>query len=327
MKAAGDGGENKHVTVLFATDAKTEEEWEGRVWDVQPYDPHNYPRSYYRALKTVWYVQTKEDDDGVSAWYASDGWCFEHGQPRVEVSAWEAVPSEAYSAWSTKYPAQATALGLLTYTAGVLAPPSPPLPSFGHGAAGYMKELAALAVSTPPAGMHPHRAACLLQFNKACSGDGAGFDTLKRMAENAVYNLKQLNRKRAAHLLTPYNVPPPPVMRLVLANIHKLALLDPRLLDQPFTCPEQRCQRRLEVFVSGTRSAPNKNKADCDRHCEWGTYDQAAIRCHHCNNTHAPKIDVERTCLRCKKTWKNLEFHRALMRGTRRERFVRRVRA
>ena len=38
-------GSNSQVAVRFAVDSKEEEEWEGRIWDEQPWEPKQYPNS------------------------------------------------------------------------------------------------------------------------------------------------------------------------------------------------------------------------------------------------------------------------------------------
>jgi len=93
-----------HAVVRFAADAagREEEEWEGRVWDLDVQDTE-YPRSTYRALRCLWYQQVKSSVPGGQ-------WVIDPEQTDCEVSPWEAEPSAPHLRWKEKFPELADSL-------------------------------------------------------------------------------------------------------------------------------------------------------------------------------------------------------------------------
>jgi len=79
---------------------------------------------------------------------------------------------------------------------------------------------------------------------------------------------------------------------------------------QPVVCPD--CGKRIEFFQTGSIT-----KAVADRFNENRGYGMFNIcwRCKRCNETHVPKLEGDRTCECCKKTFKNCDFIRAAMRA------------
>ena len=77
----------------FALDAKEEEEWEGRIWGEQPWDPKEYPDSTYKRLRLLWYVKSQEGEHT---------WLMDNDQTDTEVSPWEAQSSESHGHWIKK---------------------------------------------------------------------------------------------------------------------------------------------------------------------------------------------------------------------------------
>ena len=51
-------GSASQVAVRFALSEEEEEEWDGRVWDEQVFEPKEYPHSDYKKLRVIWCAAT-----------------------------------------------------------------------------------------------------------------------------------------------------------------------------------------------------------------------------------------------------------------------------
>jgi len=98
-------GSASQLAVRFAVNEEEEEEWDGRVWDEQPFEPKEYPQSAYKKLRLIWYVRTKDAEyANQEPTLSNTDWILDNEQTDLEVSPWEASASHWHDMWAKKFP-------------------------------------------------------------------------------------------------------------------------------------------------------------------------------------------------------------------------------